>query len=52
MVRVAIGGAVAANTTETATSMATNRADDEREDEETVSKCKKLMVSGVHTQGA
>jgi len=36
----------------TAATMATTIAGDEREDEETVSKCKKLKVSGVHTQGA
>ena len=55
MARVVIGEAAAATTTEVATTaatMATTIAGDEREDEETVSKCKKLKVSGVHTQGA
>ena len=55
MARVAIGEAAAATTTEAATTAATMAmtiAGDEREDEETVSKCKNLKVSGVHSQGA
>ena len=53
MVRVAIGGAAAATTMEaetTASTTAMTSAGDEREDEETVFKCKKLKVCGVHTR--
>ena len=53
MARVAIGGAAAATTmvaATTASTTATTSAGDEREDEKTVSKFKKLKVSRVHTR--
>ena len=53
MARVAIGGAAAATTMEaetTASTTAMTSAGDEREDEETVFKCKKLKVCGVQSR--